>query len=578
MTLLRHAKRLKVFLVAFTLLLVGLFLFQNCSNVNISRTPSLVPIEPYIVPADKPQKIFCSEKGSTFGNPLKITFILDMSASNIGFIDASPAGFCGGKSLYSMINWDPDYPPSDLSGRRFNAVENFLNQCGSNPNIKYSIYGFSKNATFGTNESCQSPFVDKTAALASLAGLRNIQTTDPAKGGCSESPPFIMKDRTSYDSALKCLDNKMTVDSNLEFNDKPYYYTFFLTDGDPVEDSPSITNSTYINLLTSITNSVRPLSSGFKLVPVYYGNLPESKRGLAIATLDSLAHVTDPTINTAIISDFSNAAGSWCNKLTPPIQVNYTLKKMYAVNLNLINSKGKILADSDGDGISDSDEVKLGLDPLNPRTYGILDSLCLRSGLALNTCASLAGTCSNLSAGFGLTDCDLNAAKTIFGKSLTGFDTDSDFIPDRIEIMKGLNPVTADAEKDNDNDQISNIDEIIFGTDLQSSEKTNPTPLLFKTIFNVQEVDSANCSADKTSYEYILEQVALADTQAFTDSVASAVSTTHLAKENIILVFSIWEGLGSKTVPYRLMVEKLKMKQGSETKVEPAIFVGEITP
>ncbi|MBK7962843.1 MAG: hypothetical protein IPK04_17620 [Bdellovibrionales bacterium] len=56
------------------------------------------------------------------------------------------------------------------------------------------------------------------------------------------------------------------------------------------------------------------------------------------------------------------------------------LDNLVVANLNLTTAQGKIVLDSDSDGIADVNEVEMGFNPLTRRTNGkVLDSICLNA-------------------------------------------------------------------------------------------------------------------------------------------------------------------------------------------------------
>ena len=76
-------------------------------------------------------------------------------------------------------------------------------------------------------------------------------------------------------------------------------------------------------------------------------------------------------------------ATCWAASTTPRCRRSLVLKRFLAFNRNVQVRDGELLADSDGDGLSDDDEVALGLDPRQPDTDGdgLMDGIELRMGL-----------------------------------------------------------------------------------------------------------------------------------------------------------------------------------------------------
>ena len=52
------------------------------------------------------------------------------------------------------------------------------------------------------------------------------------------------------------------------------------------------------------------------------------------------------------------------------LQQQLSIKTLFAINRNAVVRNGQMVPDSDGDGLSDAEEVVLGTDPGNPDTDG----------------------------------------------------------------------------------------------------------------------------------------------------------------------------------------------------------------
>ncbi len=155
---------------------------------------------------------------------------------------------------------------------------------------------------------------------------------------------------------------------------------------------------------------------------------------------------------------------------------NYTLESAIPISLGLKMDRNNLKPDSDFDGLSDDEEDLYGFDKYNQRTSGgILDSICFRFTNS-NNCSNLTLTCQHKHIMFGLEDCDTEVAGIDFiaNSSNAGLDSDKDGIIDFIEIIRGTNPLVSDAFADPDNDQRTNLDEIIEGGDLLHYDKVIP--------------------------------------------------------------------------------------------------------
>lgn len=132
------------------------------------------------------------------------------------------------------------------------------------------------------------------------------------------------------------------------------------------------------------------------------------------------------------------------------------------------NDAFSITLDRDGDGISDCDELKYGLDPANPAD-GAQDPD--GDGLT-NAQEHAAGTQLNVadSDGDGLND---GQEVLTHSTDPLNADSDRDFISDGQEVQAGLDPLNgADALADADGDGFSNRQEALAGTDLMNAGAT----------------------------------------------------------------------------------------------------------
>ncbi len=159
--------------------------------------------------------------------------------------------------------------------------------------------------------------------------------------------------------------------------------------------------------------------------------------------------------------------------------VNYRGTHFYIFSPNVrVSAQGKLEPDSDGDGLSDKDEIALGTDPTNPRTNGYcLDSFLATTAFA-ERCQAFASSKScdkNLdSDGDSLNECE----ETLLGTNVNDFDTDGDSFPDFMEWIYGYNPLKNDSEVDTLGDGVLNATKFAAGLPPNAVYKDiNPTYL-----------------------------------------------------------------------------------------------------
>ena len=156
------------------------------------------------------------------------------------------------------------------------------------------------------------------------------------------------------------------------------------------------------------------------------------------------------------------------------------LRDIVVMNSNALLRGKAPVADSDGDGLSDEEEAKVGTDPLNPDTDGdgVGDGIELRLAAAGNEFDPLVpGTfkaCASLTDPFadhdldGLTDCEEAVLRT----DPYLVDSDRDGVPDVVEVRLGSNPLVDDRLIDSDQDGINNGDEVKEGLDPWSNDSS----------------------------------------------------------------------------------------------------------
>jgi hypothetical protein len=156
------------------------------------------------------------------------------------------------------------------------------------------------------------------------------------------------------------------------------------------------------------------------------------------------------------------------------------LREIVVMNGNALLRGPRPVADSDGDGLSDYEEAKLGTDPLNPDTDGDGVGDGIESKLAatgsefdplvpgtFKACANVTDLLADHDLD-GLTDCE----EAILRTEPYLADSDRDGVPDLVEVRLGSNPLVDDRLIDSDQDGINNGDEVKQGLDPWSNDSS----------------------------------------------------------------------------------------------------------
>lgn len=476
----------------------AIFLFQNCSQ-NITLESAIVQAA-YSPPTFNLKATVCPDARGIAGPASKFVFIIDMSASNIGDWDKSTV--LNGKT-YSY--WDKS-KASDPGGDRFKAVANFLDTCSGGANSQFAIIGFSKTAGIITGSGAASSlncsnvgFTDIATAKNHLANLKNVQDTEAAwfyqwdrsKNKYLTDPNFPpVMGGTSYGEALDCAKNVTVKDiTSFASNSTENYHITFISDGTPQDvrnKSPgcnldSMTpNQKETCYLEKSIDSVRimrqsALAKGrdLRIHGVFYGPNPSMP-----LVMDAISK-EGGTIEGNYLKDFAADNNALCSLILTQSSIDYQPENLTLINLTVLNKNGVISADSDMDGLTDEEELKMGSDPQDARSMvpGVLDGICQSFG-GKKECLERRLRIQCLPekvVGFALTDCDVKilSLDQIPDQLTLGLDADKDGIPDFVEIIKGTNPTIADMTMDPDGDGLVNRDEIVKGTDVNTAEIIN---------------------------------------------------------------------------------------------------------
>jgi hypothetical protein len=166
-------------------------------------------------------------------------------------------------------------------------------------------------------------------------------------------------------------------------------------------------------------------------------------------------------------------------------------RALVVYNANALVRDGRVVADTDGDGLSDDEELALGTDALSPDSDGDL----LGDGLEKNLAApglpfdplvpNQPAECELIDPPDrdrdtdGLSDCEESVLRT----DSTLVDTDRDGIPDIVEARRHGNPLVDDALADADQDGIPNGEALMSGLDVGTNQAENELTLGYRYRF-----------------------------------------------------------------------------------------------
>ena len=262
----------------------------------------------------------------------------------------------------------------------------------------------------------------------------------------------------------------------------------------------------------------------------------------------------------------------------------FKLKQAYVLNLTSLPVRDALAIDSDMDGISDLDETLNGFDPVNRRSFGMLDIVCLKTGGA-GGCTPAPG-CADTALTPGITGCDLAYFKAANGSGrMTGLDTDNDFVPDLFELLRSSNIIRPDATDDYDVDLQPNLDEISIGADLNSSLSMDGKNLVG---FDLEELPEP-CNTRQSVTSLLLNTIRLfPDTLAVVDARpvtvgSQSIDLSHAEGENVLAIVYISEPDSTTVVNKEMYMQILKVhptESSGDMIIENTdfVFLGEVEP
>lgn len=189
------------------------------------------------------------------------------------------------------------------------------------------------------------------------------------------------------------------------------------------------------------------------------------------------------------------------------LKAPYRMMDFYAINMNAVSTEQGYKADSDGDGLDDELEYKLGLERLLRDSDGDLYSdlfeyVFQKQGFDPADANLPVIPCSD---GQDRDGDGLNACEEAFVETDPLFpDSDADGILDGLEIRFGMDPVINDVSVDHDFDGIESGDEVRNGTNPLLFDEENY--LSERVFYGVAQTTSAD---DMACYDYRIENLTL---------------------------------------------------------------------
>jgi hypothetical protein len=437
---------------------------------------------------------------------------------------ADPASLLAPVKVLFMLDYSQSMVVSDPDTVRAAAAVDLMDKLGKAPGLDFGVMLFRGDVNVitkttlpgGTLQDGFTPSLSlDTAALRVVlhAGL-------PA-------PTSVDQETTDYVGALaraRALieDDILSNQSQPDLLARSKYVVIFLSDGIPTRNLPAgclpgdgRLSCTCPDVISSGVDKIQLLQNdGVGLVQldsVYIFDNPNAPpvpipvHQTAAALLACMAQH-----GAGDFRDFANGEPvDFFGFSTEPLQRLYLLKNLLVVNRNA--RPGTFAPDSDGDGLSDDEELALGSNPLDGDTdhdgYGdLLESKFPQNFHLLTPDPGCLPADQGDRDGDGLRDCE----EIFIGTSATSYDSDKDGAPDGIEWWMGTRPSVADLDDDPDRDGLSNGEELRAHTDPNKADATDLADIAQRLTIQSDgaSVGGRNC------YEFRAENIHLAQTLA----------------------------------------------------------------
>ncbi len=432
----------------------------------------------------------CTDSPTDLKRPLKILFAMDTSGS--------------------MSNSDP-------LGTRATAMVNLIDALPQVPEVEFAVMLFAGDTLWLTNGGVAG-FVPVTSMSAGqldqLTGTLLSYAVSGGIGGPNRDTTDFIKPLDSIFSTISSDINANSAAVTSGVPDLTRYIVIFLSDGHPREDNTD-------DQIFGLCSAVRGLKAQtgdvtFNSVFVFEPTIPiPVSCNPAVATCQNLVVQQDEDRLRTMAADgggefrsFRNGEPiNFLNFRLLGVKRNFSLKDIQVFNYNARPESGVLAVDSDGDGLTDAQELALGTDPtkMDSDGDGLSDGLevyLAARGGPFNPVWTADGSSVNKGCKAdqigvdadhdGVLDCD----EDFLGTSPTKFDSDGDGIPDGMEWLMGTQPASSDADEDPDRDGLTNDLEVRMHTDPNVAEGAQYSDSAYRyqvTALSDQTADGKQC-------------------------------------------------------------------------------------
>lgn len=438
---------------------------------------------------------FFTQDPSQIVYPVKVLFAIDCS---LGMLEADPAS-----------------PPDAPLGRRIAAVEAFIEQfnAGAYPTVSFGILLWADDVIDRTQEFTRSK--EELSRVLSAVNHEQGRSYRAALGGI-----------------YHMLDDDIIENSGSGELSATQYVICFLSSGEPhsasapesAADIQTYTEELFRLVTDEGVGSLKVetffLSTLFRNASGDYLEAAETvaAREEAKAVLMGLAQRG----NGSFLDVAAPAEIDFIEALELQDSLDYEVKLLMAYNLNVLPGGALPQEDSDGDGLSDREEVSVAevsgkrSDPTTADTDrdGMSDFLERRISspgqvfdptIPDGPCPAEADWTYLDTDGDGMNDCD----EYVIGTHRSFFDSDRDFFGDYVEFLYRSNPKHGVENSDTDFDGVSDSLEMMEHTNLHLDDTLYRSQYAYRYEVVDQGIDP---QSDRRRYEFSVSNLAILDT------------------------------------------------------------------
>jgi hypothetical protein len=429
-----------------------------------------------LLPANYVAKLegtYCTNTSDTYGVPVRILLVIDTSES-------------------MKLN--------DPGGKRGQAAGDLITKFGNDENVSFGFVQFNTGATEVTKNGFTRDPVELAAGLNELNKQEGFTNYIGALGAAQlmVHDDLVKVEKDIAAAELAGQDTRFM---------RPYYFVVFLSDGIPRQQGGKVQTNDEIAFCVRDLKNLPPEATGLTLHTAFLGSSDDAARPQAEVLLRQMASDGGGTYTSFERGDQIDFSG-----FNFKVVRRYDIKQFIVYNRNALLDKDEHTAvpDSDGDGLSDILEAKLGTDPLNPDTDGDGCSDMFEYATGSNP---LQGPCvcsaqeRKDTDNDGVTDCE----ETSLGWEPNRFDTDVDLFPDGLEFRfqtNGKDP--GDVNRDEDLDNVLTGNEIRQGTDPRKDDRDLREEYAYR-----YRLDPVKRGQGQICYSFSVDNVTLTRTKAF---------------------------------------------------------------